>query len=146
MAVWAYGRGSAMGEQGLASDDVAKRAFDSYVAGLSALDPQMIAAAFDESGELEDPVGSRVRHGRDEVAQYFSEGLCSVALHVEIEVVFAHACGGSVAAHWHMRAVSSSGAMAKIDGIDVVKVSSEGLILRANGYWDQSAFRKALSV
>ncbi|HEV3187800.1 MAG TPA: nuclear transport factor 2 family protein [Acidimicrobiales bacterium] len=135
-----------MAEQSLASDEVAKGALDAYLAGIGALDPTMIAAAFDESGELEDPVGSRVRRGRDEVAQYFADGLCSVALHVEIEVLFAHACGGSVAAHWHMRAVSNSGAMAKIDGIDVVKVSSEGLILRAKGYWDQSAFRKALSV
>jgi hypothetical protein len=132
-------------EHGLASDDVAKGALDAYLAGISALDPQMIASAFDESGELEDPVGSNVRHGRVEVAQYFADGLCAVALHVEIEVVFAHACGGSIATHWHMRAVSNSGAMAKIDGIDVLKVSSDGLILRAMGYWDQNAFRKSLS-
>lgn len=134
-----------MVEHSLASDEVAERAFGAYLAGLSALDPLKISAAFDESGELEDPVGSQVRRGREEVAKYFADGLCSVAQHVEIEVIFAHACGGSVAAHWHMRAVSTSGAMAKVDGIDVLKVSSEGLILRAKGYWDQSAFRKILS-
>jgi len=134
-----------MAEHSLASDEVAERALAAYLAGLSALDPTMISAAFDESGELEDPVGSQVRRGRAEVARYFADGLCSVAQHVEIEVIFAHACGGSVTAHWHMRAVSTSGAMANVDGIDVLKVSSEGLILRAKGYWDQGAFRKTLS-
>lgn len=134
-----------MPEQSLASDEVAGRTLNAYFAGLSALDPLKIAAEFAESGELEDPVGSRVRRGRDEVAEYFANGLCSVAQHVEIEVIFAHACGGSVAAHWHMRAVSTSGTIAKVEGIDVLKVSTEGLILRAKGYWDQSAFRKALA-
>jgi hypothetical protein len=134
-----------MTEHTLASDDVAERALGAYVAGLSALDPLMIAAAFDESGVLEDPVGSHVLRGRNEVAEYYADGLCSLAQHVEIEVVLANACGGSVAAHWQMRAVSTSGAMAKVDGIDVLKVSGEGLILRAKRYWDQSAFRKTLS-
>jgi hypothetical protein len=44
-----------------------------------------------------------------------------------------------------MLAVSTSRAIAKTDGIDVLKVSTEGMILRAKVYWNGSAFRKALA-
>ncbi len=130
-------------EQSLTSDEVTQQALKVYFAGLSALDPEMISAAFTEDGELEDPVGSTVRKGREEIAKYFSKGLCSVSKHLEITPLSTHPTGGSIAVQWHMTVESLSGTKAEADGIDVLTVASDGLISRVEGYWNQRAFLKA---
>jgi steroid Delta-isomerase len=126
-------------------DEMAQETLRRYFAGLSSLDPIAISAVFEEDGEIDDPVGSGIRRGRAAVADYFSKGLCSAAKSVDIEILYLYATGGSVAAHWRMDAVSPTGARAHAEGIDVLELSGEGLIRRAEGYWDQLAFRKALS-
>lgn len=128
-----------------ADDETARQTLRRYFAGLSDLDPEAISAAFEEDGEIDDPVGSGTRSGRAAVADYFAKGLCSSAQSVSIEILYLHASGGSVAAHWRMSAESPTGTRASAEGIDVLEVSSEGLIRRAEGYWDQLAFRKAMS-
>lgn len=45
-----------------------RTALDANFAAIAARDPQRIASVFAKDGEIEDPVGSPVRHGRDEVA------------------------------------------------------------------------------
>jgi hypothetical protein len=47
---------------------VLRTALDANFAAIAARDPQRIASVFAKDGEIEDPVGSPVRHGRDEVA------------------------------------------------------------------------------
>jgi steroid delta-isomerase len=134
-----------MSEPETATDRTAHRALAAYFAALAALDPKQIAAAFAHDGEIEDPVGTGVRRGREQVAEYFAHGLCRGAASVEIEVVTALPAGGSIAAHWRMTAQGKSGHEAEAQGIDVLQVGPEGLIVRAKGYWDQQSFRKALS-
>lgn len=121
------------------------RALDRYFAAIASLDPREIAACFRSDGELEDPLGSPVRYGRDAIAEYWRKGLCAVAETVDIQVLAALACGGSVAGHWQMTASSAGGTIAQAEGIDVLRLDDEGLIRRAEGYWDQAAFRAALS-
>jgi len=100
---------------------------------------------FEEDGEIDDPVGNGTRSGRAAVADYFARGLCSAAKSVNIEILYLHATGGSVAAHWRMSAEGPTGTRAHAEGIDGLEVSGKGLIRRAEGYWDQLAFRRATS-
>jgi hypothetical protein len=44
-----------------------------------------------------------------------------------------------------MNARGKSGHDATAEGIDVLQVGADGLIIRAEGYWDQQGFRRALS-
>lgn len=109
-----------------------------------ALDPTLVTAAFAEDGELEDPVGSPVRRGHDEIARYWAEGFFRTAAKVEIDVVSAFTAGNFIAAHWRMRVLAKTGREASADGIDVLQIGVDGLITRAQGYWDQEAFRQSL--
>ena len=43
-----------------------------------------------------------------------------------------------------MTARSGAGVVARAEGIDVLDLDEAGLIRRAEGYWDQAAFRNAL--
>jgi hypothetical protein len=44
-----------------------------------------------------------------------------------------------------MTALSKAGHEVKAEGIDVLEVNSQGLIVRAEGYWNAAAFRHALA-
>ncbi|MGH2857436.1 MAG: nuclear transport factor 2 family protein [Solirubrobacteraceae bacterium] len=116
-----------------------------YFAAIASLEPGRIASCFRADGELEDPVGSLVRSGHDEIRDYWSLGLCAVAAVVEIEIVAALPAGDSIAGHWQMKARSHNGAVAHAEGIDVLRLDEDGLIRRAEGYWDLAAFRHALT-
>jgi ketosteroid isomerase-like protein len=115
-----------------------------YFAAIASLDPERIAACFRPDGELEDPIGTGVRPGRDEIREYWARGLCAGAVAVDINVLAALPAGRSVAGHWQMSARSRSGVIARAEGIDVLHLDEAGLIRRAEGYWDQMAFRAAL--
>lgn len=122
-----------------------QRALERYFAAIASLDPERIAACFRPDGELEDPIGSPVRYGRDEIRDYWDRGLCAIATTVDVEVLAALPSDGSIAGHWQMTARSASGAVARAEGIDVLRLDDVGLIRRAEGYWDQASFRAALA-
>jgi len=127
------------------SANVLRKSLDAYFAAIAARDPQRIAAVFAEHGEIEDPVGTPIRHGRDGVAGLFSAGVAALASDVEITVLAALPSGGSIAAHWAMTARGKAGREVKAEGIDVIQVGEDGLIVRAEGYWNAAAFRQALA-
>ncbi len=125
--------------------DVLRNTLDAYFAAIAARDPQRVASLFAEDGEIEDPVGSPVRHGRDGVAGLFAAGVAALASHVEIKVLAALPSGGGIAAHWTMTARGKAGREVNAEGIDVLQVDAHGLIVRAEGYWNAAAFRQALA-
>jgi steroid delta-isomerase len=116
-----------------------------YFAAIAARDPERIASMFAAGSEIEDPVGSPVRHGRDGVIALFSAGVAALATHVEIAVIAALPSGPSIAAHWTMTARGKIGREVRAEGIDVLQVDAQGLIVRAEGYWNAAAFRQALA-
>lgn len=120
------------------------QALRGYFAAIASLDPERIAACFRPDGELEDPIGTGVRHGRDEIREYWARGLCAVAVAVDIDIIAVLPAGRSVAGHWQMSARTRRGVIACAEGIDVLQLEPSGLIHRAEGYWDQMAFRTAL--
>lgn len=122
----------------------AAQVLERYFGAIASLAPDRIAACFRSDGELEDPVGTEVRRGRDDIREYWAQGLCAVAVAVEIETLVALPAGGSIAGHWRMSARSRRGVAAHAEGIDVLQIDETGLITRAEGYWDQAAFRDAL--
>jgi steroid delta-isomerase len=121
-----------------------RQVLDRYFTAIAALDPAAIAACFRPDGELEDPIGTPVRRGRDEIREYWARGLCAAVEKADIEVLVVLPAGDSVAAHWRMAARSRGGAVATAEGIDVLRFDRTGLIRRAEGYWDQGGFRDAL--
>jgi steroid delta-isomerase len=127
------------------SAEVLRNTLDAYFAAIAALDPQRIASVFAKDGEIEDPVGSPIRHGRDEVAKLFASGVAALASDVEIKVVAALPSGGNIAAHWIMIAHGKAGRPVETEGIDVLQVDAHGLIVRAEGYWNAAAFRESLA-
>jgi steroid Delta-isomerase len=126
------------------SQELGQRVVDEYFAALTDLDPQKIASLFAETGELEDPLGAPVRRGPAEIEEYWGAGLCAVANRVEIETVVVLSSGSSVAAQGRMTAHAEGARRAQAEGIDVLRFDDHGLILRAEGYWDQQAFRRPL--
>jgi len=131
--------------EGALSAKVSRNTLDAYFAAIAARDPQRIAALFAEGGEIEDPVGSPIRHGRDAVADLFASGVAALASHVGIKVLAALPSGNSIAAYWTMTARGKAGREVKAEGIDVLQVDARGLIVRAEGYWNAAAFRQALT-
>jgi SnoaL-like domain len=127
------------------SPDLLRSTLAAYFAGIAARDPQRIASVFAETSEIEDPVGSPIRHGRGGVIALFSAGVAALASHVEIEVIAALPSGASIAAHWRMAARGNAGREVRAEGIDVLQVDARGLIVRAEGYWNAAAFRQALA-
>ncbi|QGN58907.1 nuclear transport factor 2 family protein [Nostocoides sp. HKS02] len=116
-----------------------------YFAAIGALDAHRVAQIFAASGEIEDPVGSPVRGGRHDIQAYWEQGLLSAVSRVDITVLAALTANRSIAAHWRMEAVSKTGIEATAEGIDVLHLDPDGLIRRAEGYWDQQGFRTRLS-
>jgi hypothetical protein len=64
---------------------------------------------------------------------------------VEIKVLAAFPSGNCIAAHWTTTVRTKAGQEAKAEGIDVLEVNVQGLIVRAEGYWNAAAFREALA-
>jgi steroid delta-isomerase len=127
------------------SAEALSKALDTYFAAIAARDPERIALVFASNGEIEDPVGGPIRHGRTEIAGQFASGVAALASHVEIEVLAAMPCGNSIAAHWAMTARGKTRREVKAEGIDVLQVDAQGLIVRAEGYWNAAAFRQTLA-
>jgi steroid delta-isomerase len=125
--------------------DMQRDVVDRYFAAIAARDPQRIAAQFAEDGQIEDPVGAPIRHGREAVAAMFASGVAALATHVEIRVIAALSSGNSIAAHWTMTARGKAGREIDTEGIDVLQLDERGLIVRAEGYWNAAAFRQALA-
>lgn len=130
---------------GASNHDLGHLVVHGYFDALASLDPDSIASLFAESGEIEDPVGTPVRRGRPAIADYWRKGLCAVASHVNIEILTTLPAGTSVAAHWRMTARARNGRSAEAEGIDVLQFDDHGLIVRAEGYWDQTSFRGAIA-
>ncbi len=125
--------------------DALRNILDAYFAAIAARDPQRTAALFAIDGEIEDPVGSPIRHGREGIAGLFAAGVAALASHVEIKVIAALPSGSSIAAHWTMAARGKSGREVRAEGIDVLQTDANGLIVRAEGYWNAAAFRQSLA-
>jgi steroid Delta-isomerase len=134
-----------MSGQTAPSTKVLRNTLDAYFAAIAARDPQRIASIFAKDGQIEDPVGSPIRHGRDQVARLFTSGVATLASQVEVKVVAALPSGSKIAAHWIMIARGKAGREVETEGIDVLQVDADGLIVRAEGYWNAEAFRESLA-
>ena len=124
---------------------VLRKTLETYFSAIVARDPDHIASVFAIGCEIEDPVGSPVRHGREGVVQLFASGVAGLASRVEITILAALPSGSCIAAHWTMIAHGKAGQEVKAEGIDVLRVDSQGLIVRAEGYWEAAAFRQMLA-
>ena len=133
-----------MSDEAAARASVLRNTLDSYFKAIAARDPSRLALVFAEDGEIEDPVGTPVRKGRDTLEGLFTSGM-ALASDVEINVLAAFPSGNYIAAHWTTTVRTKAGQEAKAEGIDVLEVNVQGLIVRAEGYWNAAAFHEALA-
>ena len=133
-----------MSDEAAARASVLRNVLDSYFKAIAARDPSRLALVFAEDGEIEDPVGTPVHKGRDTLAGLFASGM-ALASDAEINVLAAFPSGNCIAAHWTTTVRTKAGREAKAEGIDVLEVNEQGLIVRMKGYWNAAAFREALA-
>ena len=133
-----------MSDEAAARASVLRKALDSYFKAIAARDPSRLALVFAEDGEFEDPVGTAVVKGRATMAGLFASNM-ALASDVEVNVLAAFPSGSCIAAHWTTTVRTKAGQEAKAEGIDVLEVNEQGLIVSQKGYWNAAAFREALA-
>jgi steroid Delta-isomerase len=129
----------------MSRNPVALSTVDAFFRAIESVDAHRIAALFAEDATLEDPIGTEVIRGRENIQASFANGLAQLIRSAEITTVFAAESAGRVAAHWRMTARAADDTEVCAEGIDIITVSVDGLIERVEGYWDANSFVAALS-
>lgn len=100
-------------------------------------DPEAWAGRFAPDATVDDPVGDTVtgteailERGRSFMSSFRSVGLTE-------SYVFAN--GAKAVAKWSGEGVTSDGARATFEGINVFEFRDDGLIARLEGYWSPAA-------
>ena len=115
---------------------------DRYVQAMSEGDEDAYVALFADDGTLEDPVGSPVRKGHDDIRAFWGE---VHALSSDITLVLTgpvRVAGSELA--FPMEAVTQVGDTTMVvDIIDVFRVTDDGRIAAMRAYWDPAEVRPA---
>jgi steroid delta-isomerase len=120
--------------------DELRAVVDEYVEAMSTSDKAAYVAMFADDATVEDPVGSGVRRGRDEIAEFWD------MVHTLSETITlvptgpARAAGNEVA--FPMQAVSDvGGTKMVVDIIDTFVVDDAGKISSMRAFWDMAEMR-----
>ena len=102
-----------------------------YVELLASGSADELAALYTPDATVEDPVGSGVRHGRDEIRELYNR--------IEkqdrtVELLSAH-INGNEAAFLARLTVITGDVRTRIDGIDVMTFDDDGLITSMRAFW-----------
>ena len=75
----------------------------------------------------------------------FAAGVAALATQVQIEVLAALSEREQHRRALAMTARGQAGREVRAEGIDVLQTDANGLIVRAEGYWNAAAFRQSLA-
>jgi steroid delta-isomerase len=108
-------------------------AIQAYCAAWAAKDRKAWLATFAESAMQEDPVGSRVRHGRREIGEFWD---AAMAAYDSLEIVPRNIfiAGDEAALEWTINAVMPLGRIS-FNGVDVFEFDRSGLIISVRAFW-----------
>lgn len=105
-----------------------------YLERFSAGDREGWLALFAPDATMEDPVGTELKHGRDEIGVFWDESR-SLADQIELKMVQGPAVIGNEAA-WAMEAHAQSGDMRMVIGtIDVMTFGDDGRITTMRAFY-----------
>ena len=106
-----------------------------YAAAWAARDREAWLNTFAASAIQEDPVGSRKRRGRAEIAGFWDNAM---AAYDSIEIIPRNffIIGHEAALEWTINATNAGGQV-KLAGIDVFVFDDQGLITSVRAYWEK---------
>lgn len=115
--------------------ELAEDAVRRYATAMSARDVDALTALFAADATREDPIGTPVATGADEIRKAFESVLPSDGTTVEFARGDLRGAGPAVAFPFTYTATPPRGPIARQRGIDVVTVNEDGLIQSLVAYW-----------
>jgi uncharacterized protein (TIGR02246 family) len=121
---------------GVADQKTIEATIRAYAAAWAARDRGAWLDTFAESATQEDPVGSRMRCGREEIGEFWDT---TMAAFDSIEIVprDIFVIGDEAAMEWTINGATAGGRVT-FAGIDVFTLDDEGRITSVRAYWERA--------
>ncbi|MGH9186299.1 MAG: nuclear transport factor 2 family protein [Acidimicrobiales bacterium] len=122
--------------------DAIRTAVDNYLARFSAADREGWLDLWAEDATMEDPVGSPVRTGREEIGAFYDQSH-GMADSIELRSLgMVNVCGNEAAFAFEIRPVLG-GSRFRAVAIDAMVFDDETKIAKMRAYWDMASMTPA---
>jgi len=123
----------------MADEATVHRTIDRYLASCSACDADAVMSLFAPGATIEDPVGSPIRRGHDEIRRFFVE-LWERLTSIEMRPLHIEVVGNEAAFSMEVRPVIGDQTMA-MKAIDVMTFDDDARITSMRAYFRMSSLR-----
>ena len=114
------------------SDEAKVAAVHAYVAGFEAGDAEAVVALFAEDATVEDPIGTPIKRGIDEIREFYTG---SMATGAKLELLGEPRCGGDYVAFPFAVKLEWGGQKSVIEVIDTFNLDEAGKIAEMRAFW-----------
>ena len=111
---------------------------DAYFASFDALDPHAVVGLFADDATVEDPIGTPLKKGKDELLAFYESAMINK---VVIERTGAIRINNKEAAFPFQAKVNMPGARLEIDVIDTMKFNDDGQIIQMRAFFGETNFQ-----
>ena len=125
----------------MTSPDSIRETIEKYWAAFSAGDKASWLALYADDATVEDPVGSGVRRGRDEIGAFWDESR-ALADSIELRGEVLNVCGDECAFAMEVRP-TIGGDVYSMTAIDVMQFDADGRIASMRAFWQADQLRPA---
>lgn len=115
-------------------------AVHAYVAGFAAGDVEAIVALFTDDATVEDPVGTPLKHGREEIRTFYA---ASVATGAKLELLGDPRCAGDFVAFPFAVKLEWGGKRTVIEVIDTFRIDDAGKITEMRAFFGPANMKSA---
>jgi len=115
-------------------------AVDAYVAGFAAGDVEAIVALFADEATVEDPVGTPLKHGREEIRAFYA---ASVATGARLELLGDPRCAADYVAFPFAVKLEWGGKRSVIEVIDTFRIDDAGKITEMRAFFGPANMKSA---
>jgi len=126
----------------MADEDAIRETIENYWKAFTAGDREAYVGLFTDDATVEDPVGSPVHHGKEEIGGFFdsSRALAETIELRSLDVTLV--CGDQAAFAMQVRPVIG-GATYVMEAIDVMTFAGDGRIASMRAFWQPERMRPA---
>lgn len=114
--------------------DQVRSRMEAYAACFAQRDRDAFVGSFAEQAVQIDPVGSPPNVGRQAIGGFW-DNVTQLADQMSFDIVRLHVCGDEAAVVFSITARSGESATL-IEGVDIVRIDDDGLIVSLTAYWD----------
>lgn len=122
-------------------EDTIRATVDAYLRAFTEGDRAGYVGLFAEDATVEDPVGSPVHRGHDEIGAFWDASR-TMADAIELRPVFVTVTGGEAAFHMEVRP-TIGGQVFVLDAIDHMTFAEDGRICTMRAFFDPATMRPA---